>query len=114
VHRTAAASAIIIGVALRPTGACNNTFGDAEVTVASDPPPQPRHLTLIELVASYALFAGVGYWIAGALGAWVGAGLVTAGYAYAIWVAIRTPKAGPAAKTTADAEPGATPDQRGT
>jgi len=77
--------------------------------VASDPLPQPRHLTLVELVANYALFAGVGYWAAGVLGAWVGAGLVTAGYAYGIWVVIRTP-VGPAAKTAADAEPDIAPD----
>jgi len=81
--------------------------------VASDPSPQPRHLTLVELAFSYGLFGGAGYWAAGAPGAWVGAGLVTARYAYLIWVAARTPEAGPAAGAAADAQPGAAPDRRG-
>ncbi len=81
--------------------------------MASDPPPQPRHLTLVELAINYGLFGAAGYWAAGAPGAWVGAGLVTARYAYRIWVAARTPEAGPAAGTAADAEPSAAPDRGG-
>jgi hypothetical protein len=70
--------------------------------VASDPPPQPSHLTLVELAINYGLFAGLGYWAAGALGAWVGAGLVSARYAYRIWVAARAPAAEPSAGTAAE------------
>jgi hypothetical protein len=81
--------------------------------VTSDPPPQPRYLTLTELVINYGLFGGVGYWAAGTTGACVGAGLVTARYAYLIWVAACTPRVGPAAGPAADAEPPAAPDRGG-
>jgi hypothetical protein len=77
--------------------------------VASDPSPQPRHLTLVELAINYGLFTGVGYWVAGALGACVGAGLVTARYLYLIWDAVHAPAAGPAAGTTVEAEPNVPP-----
>lgn len=71
--------------------------------MASDPPQQPRHLTLIELAFNYGLFAGVGYWVAGALGAAVGAGVITARYAYLIWVAIHEQADG-ASQTSLDRE----------
>jgi hypothetical protein len=82
--------------------------------VARNRPPQPQHLTLIELVLSYALFAGVGYWAAGALGAWIGAGLVTACYVYRIWQAISAPAAGPSTGVVADGQPATVQDGEGT
>ena len=44
--------------------------------MASDVPPQPRCLTLTELVASHALFGGLGYLLAGWVGFWCGVGVV--------------------------------------
>ena len=48
-----------------------------------------RQLTLVELVFNYGLFVGGGYWGFGKTGAWIGAGVLTARYAYLIWVASR-------------------------
>jgi hypothetical protein len=59
--------------------------------VASDPPSQPYYLTLTELALNYALFAAVGYWVAGVIGVCVGLGLLTARYGYLIWVAASNP-----------------------
>jgi hypothetical protein len=41
-------------------------------------PTQPRHLTLTELTVGYAVFAGGGDLLAGPVGAWTGAGVLTA------------------------------------
>ena len=52
---------------------------------------QPRYLTLVESVFNYSLFCGVGYLVAGASGAWCGAGIMTARYAYLIWHSAMAP-----------------------
>lgn len=70
--------------------------------MANNTPPQPRYLTLTELVFSYGLFCGVGYLVGGSIGAWCGAGLVTARYAQLIWLSSRGPD-----QPAADAEPSA-------
>jgi hypothetical protein len=61
--------------------------------VVGDPPSQPSYLTLTELALNYTLFAAVGYWVAGVIGVCVGLGLLTARYAYLIWVAASHPAA---------------------
>lgn len=59
--------------------------------MTSDPLSQPYYLTLTELAFNYAVYGGVGYWAAGTPGVCVGWGLITARYAYLIWVAISRP-----------------------
>ncbi len=61
----------------------------------ADSPSQPYHLTLIELVFNYALYGGVGYWLGGVIGLCLGGGVITARYAYLIWVAISNQPAAP-------------------
>ena len=53
--------------------------------MASHLAQQPRHLTMIELVINYALFGGVGYLVAGWIGFWCGAGVVTIRYGQLVW-----------------------------
>ncbi len=50
--------------------------------------PQPEYLTVSGLVVSYALYAGVGYLLAGWIGAACGAALLTVMWARRIWLAV--------------------------
>jgi len=52
------------------------------------PPSQPGYLTLSGLLVSYCVYGGAGYYIAGRVGFWCGAGIVTVLYARHIWLAI--------------------------
>ncbi len=51
--------------------------------------PQPRYLTLTEVVVNYSLFCGVGAWLAGLKGGFGGAVLISLAYARLIWISIK-------------------------
>ena len=51
---------------------------------------QPRHLTVAELLINFAVYGGVGYWLAGATGAACAAAVVSGLCLRSIWVAGRS------------------------
>lgn len=73
--------------------------------MASDSPPPQRNLTRVELVINCALFCGIGYVVGGAVGAWVGAGLVTILYAQSIWRSASAKAAGEKGDQMPDSKP---------
>lgn len=79
--------------------------------MANDSPPQPRYLTLTELLFHLALFSGIGYQVGRVIGAWCGVGLVAILYAQAIWRSATAP--GPASDPVATANQDASGDSTG-
>ncbi len=56
---------------------------------------EQRHsLALSDLAVNYGLFGGIGYLLGGWLGVACGGALITARFAWAVWVSARTPAAG--------------------
>ena len=77
--------------------------------MASNTPPQPRCLTLTELVFGYGLVSGIGYGVGGKIGVLCGAVLLTARYAQLILLAAYPPES----DGGADRNPSKQPDPHG-